>query len=105
MSDQRRLRAEMRQGLHQFIMHMYQSYLESNSEEKAKELVAECIKEQLSFFTSLEATPEGISSFFNQKISELDALLKECQGDFDKQMYYAEKIDTLQEALTILQNS
>jgi len=39
MSDQRKARAELRQGLHQFLMQLYFSYTESMGKEEATKAV------------------------------------------------------------------
>jgi len=46
MSDQRKARAELRQGLHQFLMQLYFSYTESMGKEEATKAVQEVLTEQ-----------------------------------------------------------
>lgn len=100
MSEQRRSRQELRQGLHQFVMLMYQSYLESQTEDEAKSLVADAIKEQLRLFMGSTSSGET-EELVQKKLGELDKELKGAES-YDEQMYFAEKIDTLQQALEIL---
>jgi hypothetical protein len=99
MSEQRHLRQELRQGLHQFVMHMYQSYLKTGTEDEAKILVSEAIKEQLRLFDGSKV--QDTASEIKMKIEELTQELNK-DTSYDHQMYYVGKIDTLQSGLEIL---
>jgi hypothetical protein len=99
MSEQRHLRQELRQGLHQFVMHMYQSYLTSGTEVEAKQLVSEAIKEQLRLFDGSQV--QDTAGEMRMKIEELNQELNK-DTSYDHQLYYADKIDALQNALEIL---
>ena len=101
MSDQRKVRQELRQGLHQFLMHMYTSYSESNSEVDAKGLVLESIEEQYAFFSPDTIATKSAKEVIEQKIEELSEFVQE-QADYDTQLYYAEKIDALKAAIEVL---
>lgn len=94
MSDQRKMRSELKQGLHQFLMQLYTFYSQTMSEDDAKKAVAECIQEQYQYFF-----PEGIDNnqtkeALTDKVKELTDKLNESRT-FDSQMYYAERIDSL----------
>lgn len=101
MSDQRKLRADARQGFHQFAMHLYQSYLQTHSEKEAKQLVGESIKEQLRLFMGSDAGYGDIGEVIQGRIDELKEGLDSAEG-YDQQMYYAEQIETLEKTLEIL---
>jgi polyhydroxyalkanoate synthesis regulator phasin len=102
MSDQRKERAELKQGLHQFLMQLYVNYSQSLGRDEAKALVQECIDEEYKYFN-----PEGLKK--NSAKEELSAKIKELTDkvdstrDYDTQLYYAEKIDALQAALDALE--
>lgn len=51
MSQQRKMRSELKQGLHQFLMSLYHSYLQSMSHEDALEQIATCLNEEYQYFT------------------------------------------------------
>lgn len=103
MSDQRRYRQELKQGLHQFVMTMYQSYLETNSVDQAKVLVNEAIKEQQRLFMADDPTfGESAKEVITRQIQDLKLILDKAQT-YDTQMQLAEKIDTLSDALDILE--
>jgi hypothetical protein len=102
MSEQRRYRAELRQGLHQFLMQMYSTYLESHSEEDAKKIVSEILAEQVTFFGgvgSIDSAP--LQDVIQSKIKEFDTKLR-ASSDYDEQMYYTDQIDVLSRAIAIL---
>lgn len=101
MSDQRKVRQELRQGLHQFLMHMYTSYSESNSEVDAKGLVLESIEEQYAFFSPDTIATKSTKEVINSKVEELTKIMDQ-QADYDSQLYYAEKIDILKAAIEVL---
>jgi hypothetical protein len=94
----------MRQGFHQFMMHMYQSYLQSNSEQKAKEIVAECIKEQLNLLIGDDFLSSSECAKLKERKEALDKELA-ASDNYDMQLYLAEKIDTLQGAIDIMTES
>lgn len=101
MSDQRKARAELKQGLHQFLMQLYVNYSQSQGVDEAKELVQECIDDEYKYFN-----PDGLKK--SSAKEELSAKIKELTDkvdstkDYDTQLYYAEKVDALQAALDIL---
>lgn len=102
MSEQRRYRKELRQGLHQFLMQIYMAYLETHSEDEAKELVKEVMTEQFKYFSSEDITVDQTKETLSTKVHELTDKMNS-MGDYDGQLYYAEKIDALNEAITILE--
>lgn len=101
MSEQRRLRSELRQGLHQFLMQMYASYGESNGPDLAREIIKECVEEQYKYFSNDTLHEKDAKELLKEKIEVLTKKLSEAK-DFDTQIYYSEKIDTLSAAIEIL---
>jgi hypothetical protein len=101
MSDQRKIRADARQGFHQFAMHLYQSYLQGHKEEEAKQLVAESIKEQLRLFMDSDSSYGDVREIISQKMDELTPK-RFSTNDYDEQMYWAEKLSVLEKAMEIL---
>jgi uncharacterized coiled-coil DUF342 family protein len=101
MSEQRKIRAELKQGLHQFLMQMYMSYTESQGQDEAKKLVCECIEEQYEYFSPDGFGKTSAKEELTAKIQELTDKM-ESITDYDMQLYYAEKIDSLQAAIDVL---
>lgn len=101
MSEQRKHRKELRQGLHQFLMQMYMSYLESHSESDAKEIVKEVMVEQFKYFSADDIAVDQTKKTLSIKVQELTDKMNG-MTDYDAQLYYAEKIDALNEAIGIL---
>jgi hypothetical protein len=102
MSEQRRYRKELRQGLHQFLMQIYMAYLETHEEDKAKELVREVMIEQFTYFSSTNITVNQATETLLTKVNTLTEKMNTMK-EFDSQLYYAEKIDALNEAISILE--
>lgn len=101
MSDQRKVRQELRQGLHQFLMQTYSSYCQSHSQEDAKALVRECIEQQYEYFAEGSIASGDAKDVLQAKVDELTKIMGE-QQDYDSQLYFAEKIDTLTGAIELL---
>lgn len=100
MSDQRRFRQDLRQGLTQFTMQMYQSYLEGHSEDEAKKLTGEAIQEQLGLFIESSAS-DSLRELFDKKLIEI-VQQAEKSTDFDEQTYLEHQHGILIEAMEIL---
>ena len=101
MSEQRRLRSELRQGLHQFLMQMYTAYTSTMTEEEAKELIQSIIEEQYEYFSTEKIQALSAKEALAEKVQELTDKIESVK-DYDTQLYYAEKIDVLQTALEVL---
>lgn len=95
------MRSELRQGLHQFLMQMYASYSEGNSVEVARQIITECIEEQYKYFSEDTLHEKDAKETLQEKIEKLTEKFNEA-SDFDTQMYYSEKIDSLSAAIEIL---
>lgn len=102
MSEQRRMRAELRQGLHQFLMSLYKSYSQSLNHEQAVEQIKECIKEEYQYFTKQSLQDEDSSFDFNTIIRQLEKAAKKEQDAY-KQMDLYTKMETLSTAQEIIQ--
>lgn len=102
MSNQRKVRAELNQGLHQFLMTIYKSYRESLSHESAVEQIAEKLKEQYEYFTnkSLEESEEEPLSL-KAHIEKLEILMRN-EMDPSRQYSIHEDLEVLLEADSIL---
>jgi predicted RNA-binding protein with EMAP domain len=101
MSEQRRVRSELRQGLHQFLMQLYMSYSETQGADEAKKLVLEALEEQYQYFSPDGVQKTSAKDVLTDKIKELTDKMEDLK-DYDMQLYYAEKVDALQAALDAL---
>jgi predicted RNA-binding protein with EMAP domain len=101
MSDQRKVRAELKQGLHQFLMQLYLNYSQTHGQDEAKELVQECIDEEYKYFNpdglKVASAKEELSAKVKELVDKIDST-----DDYDTQLYYAEKVDALQAAIEAL---
>lgn len=95
MSEQRRLRNETRQGLHQFLMRLYMSFLETMKEEDAKALVRDVLEEQYSHFSDDSLVRASPKETLTELLETLKTKLENC-SDFDEQMRYAEQMDAIE---------
>ena len=100
MSEQRKMRAELRQGLHQFLMQLFFSYSQTLDKQAATEQIAEVLKEQYEYFTGI-----GMPTQSDSEIKELASKLEKqasATTDFELQMRYLEDMETLLKAHEIL---
>lgn len=95
MSEQRRLRSETKQGLHQFLMRLYVSYHDSMTETESKEAIQEILEEQYRFFSPVEIHERSVKQVLTERKEELTTKMESSTG-FDEQMWLAEKIDAMQ---------
>lgn len=100
MSDQRRIRAELKQGLLQFLMTTYNSYRQSLGHEEAVQQIGICIKEQYEFFTK-ETMVEESAHDFSTILKSLEERAKK-ERDAVKQHEYYEDLEILSSAQEIL---
>lgn len=99
--DLQSYRTQLRQGLHQYLMMMYESYRPEIGEEKAKQEVLKCIEEMYTYFNSGGVTGNQVFEFIQMRIDDLTYKMNSAQ-DYDEQMYYGERVSTLENALEIL---
>lgn len=101
MSEQRRIRAELKQGLHQFLMTLYNSYRQTLPHEEAVEQISICLKEEIEYFTKQPLEQE--------KSLDLDGFIQEiekrarAERDSVKQYELYEDVENLVHAKEILQ--
>lgn len=102
MSEQRKMRADLRQGLHQFLMQLFFSYNQTMDKKMVVEQIAEILNEQHQYFTGVEM--KGSST----TIEELEELAKKYEqkakssAEYEEQMRYHEDLDILLKARDIL---
>lgn len=101
MSDQRRVRAELTQGLHQFLMSIYHSYQETLSHEDAVNIIGEKLKEEYTFFTKEEINPKNNGVDISEFISKVNELMKE-EHDPERQYQMHQDLETLLSVKDIL---
>lgn len=100
MSEQRKLRSEIKQGLHQFLMTLYHSYKKTMSHDDAIGEIKRCIEEEYEYFTKipLQTNPS------NNLTSLIKTLEKNAKYEKDpqRQMALYEDLETLMSAQEIL---
>jgi len=103
MSNQRKLRSELRQGLHQFTMSLYRSYSQSMSHEDAVEQIAACLREEIEYYTKQAVQQEEESSI--QFDTVINDLLQKARAatNATRQMELYQEIETLTSAQEIIQ--
>ena len=102
MSEQRRMRSQLKQGLHQYLMQMYTSYTESMGQDEAMKLILEVIEEQYKYFSPATIRSTSVKDVLTARIDELTDKM-EATKDLDTQAYLAEKVDALHAALDALE--
>lgn len=103
MSEQRRIRSELKQGLHQYLMGMYMSYSENHGQDEAKQLVSQVMEEEYQYFSSTGLKTTSAQDVLTEKMEELTDKMESVGGDYDTQLWYAEKLDTLSAARAIIE--
>lgn len=99
MSYQRKMRAELRQGLHQFMMTIYQSYQSSMSHEGAIEIISNCLKEEFQYF--IKDSLKNQSFDFNSLIEKLEGIARN-ERDSVKQHEIYEDLEALMNVKEVL---
>lgn len=85
-------------------MQLYASYLDTLTEEEAKQVVAEEIKEQYQLFSGEGIEASMVLRVLREKHQEVEELMKK-QVDYDGQLFYAEKLDALNSAIEVLETT
>lgn len=100
MSNQRRMRAELKQGLHQFLMSLYGSYTQSLGHEDAVQQIAACLEEEYKYFTK-QAVQQEQSLDLETYIRRIEALAKKEKSPVKQHEIYedAEALLKVQEIL------
>ncbi|MFE4029260.1 hypothetical protein ACFX4N_24220 [Priestia sp. YIM B13551] len=100
MSDQRRMRAELKQGLHQFLMTLYKSYLQTLPHEVAVEQISSCLEEEYEYFSKQSIQKENPLDFTTH-IQQIETLARK-EKDSVKQHELYEELEALVNAQEIL---
>lgn len=100
MSGQRRLRSELRQGLHQYLMTLYRSYLETQTHEQAVDLIAKGISEEYQFFTKQQLEKEKTPSL-DTIIKKIERMARKEKNEYKQHELY-EHYEALSNAQEVL---
>lgn len=100
MSEQRRVRSELKQGLHQFLMTLYNSYLETAGHEQAVKQLAEVLSEEYTYFTKEPLATKSTSSL-QSHITELEQRARRERDSSEQHTLYLD-LETLVNAQEIL---
>ncbi len=102
MSEQRRTRKELRTGLYQFLMMMYTSYLESQSQEDAKSFVQQELQHQYRLFFSEDIDDEILFLLLEERIVAIkDKLIEARQSkEEDLVLHYTEQIEDMKKVMS-----
>lgn len=101
MSEQRRIRAELKQGLHQFVMTLYNSYRQTNQHDAAIEQIGECLKEEFEYFTKQPLIKKETTSSLQAHIKELEQRARR-ERDSSEQHALYQDLETLVNAQEIM---
>lgn len=102
MSEQRKMRAELRQGLHQFLMQLYVSYTQTMNKREAVDCISEVMKEEHEYFTGAEL-PDSSGVF--EELTELSKSYEakaKTTNDYNEQLTYYSKVEAISDVLDIL---
>lgn len=81
MSAIRKLRSQLRQSLHQHLMHLYQSYREMYDQEQSSAFIIEALKEQLAYFTTNSVEELSVNDHLDQLETRYKKHLKSSDPD------------------------
>lgn len=100
MSNQRRERSEAIQGLHQYLMVLYNSYLQEHSESNAKKFVVDIITAQLEYFSQGEL--QGGDLLQQLEILK-DTIVSQANDDIDEDARYrlSEDLEAVTRAIDV----
>ncbi|MES9681668.1 hypothetical protein ABWK22_01885 [Gottfriedia acidiceleris] len=101
MSEQRRFRSELKQGLHQFLMTLYNSYRQTLPHEEAVEQVSTCLVEEFEYFTKQPMKQEK-SLDLATLIKDVEKLAR-AERDSAKQFKLYEDVEALVQAKEVLE--
>lgn len=102
MSNQRKIRADLKHGMHQYLMHAYHSYRETLSDDEAKKHVRQAIESEYAFFSDKILAFDSTLVHLTEKINILQKKL-ESSSHYDEQLYLSEKLDVLQKTIEVLE--
>jgi hypothetical protein len=101
MSEQRKMRSELRQGLHQFLMQLYQSYSQSLDKNLVVEQIVGVLNEQHEYFTGQSMTTSNLEETMKEIAIQYEKKAKSATA-YEEQMRYHEDLDILLKAQEIL---
>ncbi|UOE58172.1 hypothetical protein [Cytobacillus oceanisediminis] len=104
MSNQRRMRSELKQGLHQFTMTLYKSYRESLSHEDAIQEIVTCLEEEHGYFSnqSIKKEEQQSQPLSMEEYIELIEKRSKAEEVPEKQYEYYNDLETLMSAQEII---
>ena len=102
--DRHTYRAQLKQGLGQFLLQMYDSYRQEFGEEKSKKIILDCIEEMYLYFSEEGVSTKQALEVVQKKINYYTEKMEQ-EDDYDTQMYYGEKISRLESAMEILKEN
>lgn len=100
MSEQRRLRSELKQGLHQFMMTLYNSYTQTLSHEESIVQISKCLVEEYEYFNKESMKKEAPLDLADQ-IRELETFAKTEKDPTEQHTIY-EHVEILISAQEVL---
>lgn len=100
MSEQRRMRSELKQGLHQYSMSLYHSYRQTLSHEEAVKQISDCLAEEYEYY-SKQSMKQNESFNFAELVKKIEQLARN-EKDSVKQHELYEEMEALMNAQEIL---
>lgn len=102
MSEQRKMRAELRQGLHQFLMQLYFSYTQTLNKKEAVQQIAEVLSEQYEYFIGTAMnTSTGTEDELTKLLSTLEKKANQAVAEYDR-MNIIQQYEAVQVTLEVL---
>lgn len=106
MSAIRKLRSQLRQSLHQHLMHLYQSYREMYDQEQSSAFIVEALQEQLAYFTkdsieelNVSVLLEDIEKKYTRHLKSTDPDLRALASDTIMSIKQIRRAQQLEEEL------
>ena len=102
MSEQRKMRAELRQGLHQFLMQLYLSYTQTLDKKQVIEQISGVLKEEHEYFTGQTLSmPADVGATLKEIATDYEKKAR-TSTSYEEQMQYSEDMESLMKAYEIL---
>jgi len=102
MSQQRRMRAELNQGVHQFLMQLYHSYKESMGHEESVGQILEVLQSQHEYFSGETISTGGTVDELRMMAKDFESKAK-ASTVYEEEMIHYEKAVALYNAIEILE--
>jgi hypothetical protein len=94
MSNQRHMRQELRQGLHQFLMSLYLNYKQSMDADNARDTILSCIEEEYEYFAKKQMNVQDAEKSLDEAIAHIQSLIDKERDQF-KAFELHQKMETL----------